>query len=440
MATAKREIPIDKDLMYQAQRKFPGYDAQAALTLYIIDQWKEQEKLDSKQNQLINAQKSDNEKLKRSLQSIGQELHDHERQAAETDREVERLKQLSAKLKPEAELRQQATKVSSDELQKIEKELELIKNKPGIDDDKYKKLMSQVDTLKSSNVASDNDVKNIENALGLLAKQKTVDDDLFNKVFNQLNDTKESLDAKERRFKSYIDRTSDKISDVKKSSAEELSKYQGAIDKLKAEIAPLVKEKDIVSNLRGEIQQMADEFDNILRYARKSINLPGQETKPSLPVSPKDQSQDAIALAKHSARQSTKPTLPVPDQGENILAKKSEQMNEDIRPAGHYPNPVYQEWLEENLENMVKYFKYKFRVELKNKDNVYPDGQIAYTIESHSPWLWQGVTEENPNISEEDYNTFMNIVKRDLFSQAPELDLSENSIKSHLRMFNQILK
>lgn len=225
MADTKREIPIDKDLMYQAQRKFPGYDAQAALTLYIIDQWNEQGKVDKQQNQLINAQKAENEKLRTSLSAIGKELDDHEKQAAETDREVERLKQLSARLKPAGEITQQAAKISADELQKIESQLEKIKDKPGINNERYNQLISQYEALKQSSVASAKEVKDVEAALGLLSSQKIISSEIFDKTMSELEKTRESLDAKEQRFQKYIDKTRGEREEYK-SGVEQIKKYQ----------------------------------------------------------------------------------------------------------------------------------------------------------------------------------------------------------------------
>ena len=105
-----RSIPVAKDLMYKARVKYPGYDDQAALTLYMADQFQNQLTVDLDQNKVINAQKRENEKLKSGLNKLGQELNDIEIDSQNTDQELERLKQLSGKLKPEGEVRQAATK------------------------------------------------------------------------------------------------------------------------------------------------------------------------------------------------------------------------------------------------------------------------------------------------------------------------------------------
>ena len=62
-----RSIPVAKDLMYKARVKYPGYDEQAALTLYMADQFQNQLTVDLDQNKVINAQKRENEKLKSGL-------------------------------------------------------------------------------------------------------------------------------------------------------------------------------------------------------------------------------------------------------------------------------------------------------------------------------------------------------------------------------------
>ena len=107
-------LSLDNDLMQRAMLRFPGYDSQQALSLYIADKATQQQKTDAAQNNLINTQQN-------AIKSIGQELQDYEAQAEETDREVERLKQLSGTLTTGSADRQQKAKVSADELEKLQK-------------------------------------------------------------------------------------------------------------------------------------------------------------------------------------------------------------------------------------------------------------------------------------------------------------------------------
>ena len=64
-------LSLDNDLMQRAKLRFPGYDSQQALSLYIADKAVQQQKTDAAQNNLINTQQN-------AIKSIGQELQDYE--------------------------------------------------------------------------------------------------------------------------------------------------------------------------------------------------------------------------------------------------------------------------------------------------------------------------------------------------------------------------
>ena len=56
------QLPVDKDLIYRAKNKYPGYSSEQAMILLISDEMKNQEKTDSVQNKLIDTQKRENER------------------------------------------------------------------------------------------------------------------------------------------------------------------------------------------------------------------------------------------------------------------------------------------------------------------------------------------------------------------------------------------
>ena len=187
-------LSLDKDLMQRAALRFPGYDSQQALSLYIADKAVQQQKTDAAQNNLINTQQN-------AIKSIGQELQDYEAQAQETDREVERLKQLSGTLTTGSADRQQKAKVSADELEKLHKDLEELKTKPGMDPEKYKEIEQQISALANSSGAEDADVKKLQNLVNNIQNKATVNYDV---VAAQLEKTKQDLDSKEKRFADYV--------------------------------------------------------------------------------------------------------------------------------------------------------------------------------------------------------------------------------------------
>ena len=202
-----RPLTLDTDIQRQAQLKFPDRSPEQAMTMFVADKLSKQEKLDYDQNKIINAQKRENEKLRRSLQDLGNELHDHELQAQQTDIEVQRLKDLSAKLKPAGEIQQGAAKASADKVERMLADLEKVRNNPSIDDNKFKELETKVQQMKL--VADDSGIDKMQGTLNILANKQGVSDQMFNKAMNQLSATQSELDAKELRFQKSIAKNKD---------------------------------------------------------------------------------------------------------------------------------------------------------------------------------------------------------------------------------------
>ena len=115
-----------------------------AMILLISDEMKNQEKTDSTQNRLIDTQKRENERLRGAVDSLGKELQDFEQQSQETDREVERLKQLSSTLTTGGTETKRKAKLSADDLEKLQVDLETLKTKPGMDSNKFQQLEQQI--------------------------------------------------------------------------------------------------------------------------------------------------------------------------------------------------------------------------------------------------------------------------------------------------------
>ena len=290
----KANISIDRDLLYKAKQKYPQYSGEQALTLYIADEMKEKDKVDSNQNRLIDTQQRENERLRGAVQSLGQELQDFEQQSIETDREVDRLKQLSGRLSQGGTETQRKAKVSSDDFEKVEKELEILKTKPGIDLEKVKKLEAQVKQVASNPSFDNKELNKIENIVQSFNSKQVVSDDLYKKAFMQLQrtqqeliakeqKTKNELDQKEERFKRYIAKKGSEA----KTSAEEIKKYSDIVQGYKSQIdnfgdkmssveqqlAAVKKEKDITYQLRAGIQQNAQEISDMKDQIQSELEL-----------------------------------------------------------------------------------------------------------------------------------------------------------------------
>ena len=178
---ADRPIARSQDIVYQAQRKYPDRSTDQALSLYINDKMVDSEKMDLEQNKLINSQKRENEKLRRSLTDLSNELHSHEQTAMDTEKEVQRLRDLSSKLKPAGELQQQLVKASSEQLEKMLSDLNQIKSKSNIDEKQFKQLQSEIEKAKEG--TSKQNLQNLMAMMGQLSQQQ-VDTSEFSAILN----------------------------------------------------------------------------------------------------------------------------------------------------------------------------------------------------------------------------------------------------------------
>jgi chromosome segregation ATPase len=282
----KASLPIDRDLLYKARQKYPQYSGEQALTLYIADEMKEKDKTDSNQNRLIDTQQRENERLRGVVDNLGQTVEQEIQQVAQqaeiNDREISRIKQLTGTLSKGGTDTQRKAKLSSDDLEKLQKELEQLKNKPGMDPEKFNQLKKQIETMVSNPSIDNKELVKINSLVNTLTQQRQIGDDLYKKVEDQLIKTKKDLDDKEGRFSKYIEKKKGEIGTIQQQNAGEIKKYsdivksyQQDIEKFNSQVEKLNKdrefinnEKQIIVNLRGEVQQNAE----IIQQKADSIN------------------------------------------------------------------------------------------------------------------------------------------------------------------------
>ena len=201
-------LPVDKDLIYRARNKYPGYSSEQAMILLIADEMKNQEKTDSNQNKLIDTQKRENERLRGILDNLGQTVEQEIQQVAQqaeiNDREIERIKSLTGQLSQGGTDTEIKAKVSGDDLEKLQQDFEMLKTKPGMDPEKYKKLQKQMTELINNRSFDNTDLAKVKPLLNTLNKQKTVGDELYQRLEDQLRKTQSDLDKKEGRFSKYV--------------------------------------------------------------------------------------------------------------------------------------------------------------------------------------------------------------------------------------------
>jgi chromosome segregation ATPase len=427
-------LSLDQDLMQRAKLKFPGYDSQQALSLYMADKLQQQQKIDASQNNLINTQQ-------RALQTVGQELQDYEAQAQETDREVERLKQLSGTLTTGSVDRQQKAKVSADELEKLQKDLEKLKSKPGMDPDKYKEIAQQITTLANSKGAEDSDVKKLQNVVNTTLKQANVS---YDDVAAQLIQTKKDLAAKEERFKRSIDRNTKKHGenaskfsayDQKfqkyekdfEQAANTVAGYKKEINNLGSELSDIQNEKNAILAVRTDIEKDAKDINDIkndMRQSFKFINQYVAKLSSSQPIKTTKNIPTIDWLASGNKK-------PQPTVGEPYV---QESITEDSRivPAQQYRNKYYNEWIIKHLPGLFSLFKRKFNKELKAKG--YSDKQVAHILEEFVPILYDLGDEKTP-LTPQQVQLWMDNVAMELWDTRPDSPAKINQ----LELFNESL-
>jgi chromosome segregation ATPase len=435
----KAPLPLDKDLLHKAKLKYPQYSGSQALTLYIADEMEEKTKVDSNQNRLIDTQKRENERLRGTLQSLGQELQDFERQSQETDREVERLKQLSGRLSQGNTDTQDKAKVSADDLQKLEKDLEIVKAKPGIDSEKVKKLEDEIKKVTSNPAFGNQQLEKLQNIVSAFKNTQSVSDDTYKKAFVQLQDTKaelaktrEELDRKEERFKNYIAKTGQTV----RTSSDEIKKYSDIVNSYKSQIGDINKElnkmkseKDIIYDLRAGIQQDAEDINKMKNDVSKKINFINQHIQK---IANREEPTAGVADVPWLMGGAQRP------QQQNIQQESIMYTEAYIPvPSRKYRNIKYDEWIHKHFLGLFNMFKGRFAGDLKQRP--YSDKQIANILEEYIPLLYNLGDEKTP-LTPKEVNPWMDAVKDKLWELSAEPELfSESLDKTYARMLDNII-
>jgi chromosome segregation ATPase len=408
-----RALPVDKDLIYRARNKYPGYSSEQAMILLIADEMQNQETTDSTQNRLIDTQKRENERLRSAVNDLGQELQNFEQQSVETDKEVARLKQLSGMLTTGSSGTQQQAKASADELEKIQKDLEALKTKPGMDPKVYNELNSQVKMLQTNKSTDKEDVKKLQDMVRDIENDATVN---YNEVARGLKDARARLAAKELRFKEY--KTS--FSDYKKITSDKLEQFGTDMN----------KELEISRELRAGIMQDAEDISKMKVEISQSLDFINQNIeKMTSSNSAPDKKVADISWLVNNQKQQNMPSS----------ANVQESINEgyDIKPSKQYRNPNYNEWITKHLPGLFAMFKGRFAKDLAEKD--YSDKQIADTVEQYVPLLYNLGNDKTPLTSEQ-VRLWLDNVKMKLWEQPVQQEMfSERLDKTYERMLDKII-
>jgi chromosome segregation ATPase len=483
-----RGLPVDKDLIYRARNKYPGYSSEQAMILLIADEMQNQAKTDSNQNTLIDTQKRENERLRSVVNDLGQTVEQEIQQVAQqaeiNDREIERIKSLTGQLSKGGTDTETKAKVSGDNLEKLQQDFELLKTKPGMDPEKYKKLQAQMTELIKNRSFDNTDLEKVKPLIATLNKQKNVGDELYQRVEAQLRKTQSELDKKEGRFSKYIEKKKGEVGTMQKTHADEIKNYadivkgyQQEINKFDNELNKMKSEKDIIYDLRAGIQQQAQEIktfkDEINQDAfdiktmkveisqsldfindhleKLSATNQSEKSQPSIPWL-----NDAIKNQSGQAKNTNQPnTSNQPNIQENIIYREeSAKLGKVNSPTDNnkdsyvqtyidftFPNSryskKYNEWSIDHLPKLFPYFTSTYKNELSN--NPYTEKQILDTLTKYLPSLYNLGDEHTP-LTKEQVLKWMSQVKLKLWELPIQQEMfSESLDKTYARMLDDII-
>jgi chromosome segregation ATPase len=432
----KANLPLDKDILFKAKQKYPQYSGTQALTLYIADEMKEKDQVDSNQNRLIDTQQRENDRLRGEVQSIGQELENFEQQSMETDREVDRLKKLSGMLSAGGVKTQQQAKSSADELQKtqqqsnvstenfekLQKDLQIIKTKPGLDPEKFKSIETQIDRIVKNPAFGNVDLEKVNSLLGTLNKQKNVGDDLYKRLEDQLSKTQRELVNKENRFAKYIEKKKGEVGTMQQSHAGEIQKYAEIVKGYQSQIENFGKE---MSQAKNQIQTDRNEIEAMKqRVEKQALNInalvAGTSRKPDIDWLPKGD----------AANQQQQLKLAEEDPGQQIHNDQGVRKLVTTRD--------YIDWKNKHIFGIFRLFKLKYNGFINKYGH--SDKQIQDVLIKYLPYLYNLGDPSTP-LSPKEVATWMEeYVQPALQKEVAQYDVLRQGLhETYARMLDDII-
>jgi hypothetical protein len=223
----ERALPVEKNIMYQAQRKYSDRSPEQALNLFLADKLDDFDRRDLDQNKVINRQRQDNERLRSQVGQMSQELQDLETRSAESDAELDRLRTLSGNIRADVEKRQLDTR----EVQEIMAQIEQLRTKPGVSSEQYEKLKNEVENqikdfqekgvdpekfaefnerlqqLNASQRIEAEQLRDLENLVGQAEASRARLGATAEQQVEKINNLVKDLENKERRFEKSLRRS-----------------------------------------------------------------------------------------------------------------------------------------------------------------------------------------------------------------------------------------
>jgi chromosome segregation ATPase len=217
-------------------------------------------------------------------------------------------------------------KASGEQIQQLTKQLEIVKNKPGVDKKAAEELEKQIRELGEKSVPMDR-LAELENTIAAVQNMQTVDDaeiqDLMAQIERAQKDSKELEKTRQTVGKDAEKTAANALDQVEqmKQDLERLNQMAGRISTVVTSALPAQ-----IDSLNSKLQELdsenEDQYDELLRHETVLNQLigggggataePGPQPMPTPPApvvpgqsgqnQPTDITRDAIAKAKNSAK------------------------------------------------------------------------------------------------------------------------------------------
>lgn len=274
-----RSVERQRDITYLAKQKYPDYPAAQAIELYLADKLTDIEQRDAEQNRIINLQRRENQQLRTNMSSLRKELDDVETSGKEVDAEIERLKQLSGKIQTDVQQRRASTR----EVDELLKQVEQLKNKPGVTPDQYKEMRDRVEKFEKEKVNPE-ELKKFQGSLEQLSAKDELDKSDIARLQTQLQDVESKVGAATK--VSDIAGVSSKIQDIIKrqqdfeqGNKELEQKLQSLKDVQSPDLSRATQLLKDIEQTRDDITKKQTELENQEQNFQKRIEQELSSTK-----------------------------------------------------------------------------------------------------------------------------------------------------------------
>lgn len=244
----KRGIPQSQDIVYQAKRKYPDRDTDAALSLFLADKLEDFDRRDLDQNAVINAQRKENAKLNQNVSKLQQELQQIETSSENTDAEIDRLKKLSGKLTTDIEQRG----VSARDIEKALEQVEQLRNKPGMSEEKYEELKKKIeDAQQNGDRINPEEFKKFASQIAALNTQQSIEKDQLSRlgqIASKLETEREELASARGDLETRISNLERREAELPKTIEKEVEKETAHLKKRQSEYRKAVKSRSKQAN------------------------------------------------------------------------------------------------------------------------------------------------------------------------------------------------